>query len=93
MHHQRNSCNVEAFLPNRVRRLLLQFDINCGVRLIRTNLTLADVEPVKEQLAQVKHALHWCNCCLSVFQLFVQHTALVLRRCTFGCSLIQCCLL
>lgn len=29
------------------------FDINCGVRLIRTNLTLADVEPVKEQLAQV----------------------------------------
>eukprot|EP00879_Flechtneria_rotunda_P008297 GHRR01008691.1.p1 GENE.GHRR01008691.1~~GHRR01008691.1.p1 ORF type:complete len:507 (+),score=180.67 GHRR01008691.1:555-2075(+) len=28
------------------------FDINCGVRLIRTNLTLADVEPVKEQLAQ-----------------------------------------
>lgn len=33
--------------------LLLQFDINCGVRLIRTNLTLADVEPVKEQLAQV----------------------------------------
>jgi hypothetical protein len=35
-------------------RLLLQFDINCGVRLIRTNLTLADVEPVKEQLAQVR---------------------------------------
>ncbi len=29
------------------------FDINCGVRLIRTNLTLADVEPVKERLAQV----------------------------------------
>lgn len=28
------------------------FDINCGVRLIRTNLTEADVEPVKEQLAQ-----------------------------------------
>eukprot|EP00775_Hariotina_reticulata_P007483 gene7483-7692_t len=28
------------------------FDINCGVRLIRTNLTLADIEPVKEQLAQ-----------------------------------------
>jgi len=28
------------------------FDINCGVRLIRTNLTEADVDPVKEQLAQ-----------------------------------------
>lgn len=30
------------------------FDINCGVRLVRTNLTLADVEPLKEQLAQVE---------------------------------------
>ena len=29
------------------------FDINCGVRLIRTNLSVKDVEPVKEQLAQV----------------------------------------
>ena len=28
------------------------FDINCGVRLIRTNLTEEDVLPVKEQLAQ-----------------------------------------
>ncbi|XP_033116392.1 tRNA-splicing ligase RtcB homolog [Anneissia japonica] len=28
------------------------FDINCGVRLIRTNLTEKDVNPVKEQLAQ-----------------------------------------
>lgn len=28
------------------------FDINCGVRLLRTNLTEADVEPVKERLAQ-----------------------------------------
>ena len=28
------------------------FDINCGVRLLRTNLTEADVAPVKEQLAQ-----------------------------------------
>lgn len=28
------------------------FDINCGVRLIRTNLSLEDVEPVKEALAQ-----------------------------------------
>ncbi|GBF89638.1 tRNA-splicing ligase-like protein [Raphidocelis subcapitata] len=28
------------------------FDINCGVRLIRTNLTEADVEPVKEALTQ-----------------------------------------
>eukprot|EP00164_Ancoracysta_twista_P004149 GFYU01005579.1.p1 GENE.GFYU01005579.1~~GFYU01005579.1.p1 ORF type:complete len:508 (-),score=141.86 GFYU01005579.1:36-1559(-) len=28
------------------------FDINCGVRLLRTNLTEADVRPVQEQLAQ-----------------------------------------
>ena len=28
------------------------FDINCGVRLLRTNLNVKDVEPVKEQLAQ-----------------------------------------
>jgi tRNA-splicing ligase RtcB (3'-phosphate/5'-hydroxy nucleic acid ligase) len=28
------------------------FDINCGVRLVRTNLMEADVAPVKEQLAQ-----------------------------------------
>ncbi|EGD74165.1 hypothetical protein PTSG_06172 [Salpingoeca rosetta] len=28
------------------------FDINCGVRLLRTNLDVGDVEPVKEQLAQ-----------------------------------------
>uniref|UniRef100_A0A6U4UYL9 RNA-splicing ligase RtcB homolog n=2 Tax=Hemiselmis andersenii TaxID=464988 RepID=A0A6U4UYL9_HEMAN len=28
------------------------FDINCGVRLVRTNLTEKDVEPLKDQLAQ-----------------------------------------
>lgn len=28
------------------------FDINCGVRLLRTNLSEKDVRPVKEQLAQ-----------------------------------------
>ena len=28
------------------------FDINCGVRLLRTNLSESDVQPVKEQLAQ-----------------------------------------
>ncbi|OWF41547.1 tRNA-splicing ligase RtcB homolog [Mizuhopecten yessoensis] len=28
------------------------FDINCGVRLLRTNLMEEDVQPVKEQLAQ-----------------------------------------
>ena len=28
------------------------FDINCGVRLVRTNLTEAEVQPVKERLAQ-----------------------------------------
>lgn len=28
------------------------FDINCGVRLLRTNLDECDVQPLKEQLAQ-----------------------------------------
>lgn len=28
------------------------FDINCGVRLIRTNLSYEDVLPVKEELTQ-----------------------------------------
>ena len=28
------------------------FDINCGVRLLRTNLLFSDVAPVKERLAQ-----------------------------------------
>lgn len=28
------------------------FDINCGIRLLRTNLHVNDIEPVKEQLAQ-----------------------------------------
>jgi len=28
------------------------FDINCGVRLVRTNLVEKDVQPIKEQLAQ-----------------------------------------
>lgn len=28
------------------------FDINCGVRLVRTNLSEKDVQPVKEQLTQ-----------------------------------------
>ena len=28
------------------------FDINCGVRLLRTNLFEKDVQPIKERLAQ-----------------------------------------
>jgi hypothetical protein len=28
------------------------FDINCGVRLLRTNLDESDIAPIKEQLAQ-----------------------------------------
>ena len=28
------------------------FDINCGVRLLRTNLDEKDVQPVKEELTQ-----------------------------------------
>ena len=39
------------------------FDINCGVRLIRTNLFKKDVEPIKEQLAQVCHSfIDVCDC-------------------------------
>ncbi|KAF8071042.1 RtcB-like protein [Scenedesmus sp. PABB004] len=48
--------NVAAFDMNDPEAVVspggVGFDINCGVRLIRTNLTLADVEPLKEQLAQ-----------------------------------------
>jgi tRNA-splicing ligase RtcB (3'-phosphate/5'-hydroxy nucleic acid ligase) len=29
------------------------FDINCGVRLIRTNVTLDQVRPIQEELIQV----------------------------------------
>jgi len=32
--------------------LFTGFDINCGVRLLRTNLDETDVAPVKEQLCQ-----------------------------------------
>ena len=35
------------------------FDINCGVRLLRTNLDEKDVKPVKEQLAQVQGKVHY----------------------------------
>ena len=34
------------------------FDINCGVRLLRTNLDEKDLKPVKEQLAQVQGKVH-----------------------------------
>ena len=37
------------------------FDINCGVRLLRTNLYEKDVQPVKEQLAQVSVLYHRNN--------------------------------
>ena len=37
------------------------FDINCGVRLIRTNLSEKDVTPVKEQLAQVTQETIYLN--------------------------------
>ncbi len=36
------------------------FDINCGVRLIRTNLLEEDIQPVKEQLAQVCMCVYMC---------------------------------
>ena len=42
------------------------FDINCGVRLLRTNLSEKDVLPVKEQLAQslfdhIPVSNHFCS--------------------------------
>ncbi|KAG7232967.1 hypothetical protein INR49_007903 [Caranx melampygus] len=43
--------NVAA-LPGIVHVRGVGFDINCGVRLLRTNLDERDVQPVKEQLAQ-----------------------------------------
>mmetsp|Transcript_22240 Transcript_22240/g.61483 ORF Transcript_22240/g.61483 Transcript_22240/m.61483 type:complete len:506 (-) Transcript_22240:255-1772(-) len=48
--------NVAAFDMNDPEAVVspggVGFDINCGVRLVRTNLTEADVSPVKEALAQ-----------------------------------------
>merc|ERR1719361_2680954 len=48
--------NVAAFNMNDPLAVVspggVGFDINCGVRLIRTNLLFSDVEPVKEKLAQ-----------------------------------------
>ncbi|CAF0746799.1 unnamed protein product [Didymodactylos carnosus] len=48
--------NMAAFDYNDPKAIVspggVGFDINCGVRLLRTNLTEKDVQPVKEQLAQ-----------------------------------------
>ncbi|KAF5835527.1 tRNA-splicing ligase [Dunaliella salina] len=48
--------NVAAFDMNNPEAVVspggVGFDINCGVRLVRTNLTEAEVNPVKEALAQ-----------------------------------------
>lgn len=49
---------MAAFDMNDLRSVVspggVGFDINCGVRLIRTNLHEKDVAPRKEQLAQVR---------------------------------------
>lgn len=49
--------NVAAFDANDPAAIVspggVGFDINCGVRLIRTNLTIDDINPIKEQLARV----------------------------------------
>ena len=42
------------------------FDINCGVRLLRTNLFEKDVEPIKEQLAQVSSIISVCELCCNI---------------------------
>ena len=48
--------NVAAFDTNNPEAVVspggVGFDINCGVRLLRTNLSEKEVLPVKEQLAQ-----------------------------------------
>ncbi|XP_067906157.1 RNA-splicing ligase RtcB homolog [Heterodontus francisci] len=48
--------NMAAFDTNDPQAVVspggVGFDINCGVRLLRTNLDEGDVQPVKEQLAQ-----------------------------------------
>uniref|UniRef100_A0A069DUS0 RNA-splicing ligase RtcB homolog n=1 Tax=Panstrongylus megistus TaxID=65343 RepID=A0A069DUS0_9HEMI len=48
--------NMAAFDMNDPKAIIspggVGFDINCGVRLLRTNLSEKDVLPVKEQLAQ-----------------------------------------
>jgi len=48
--------NVAAFDMNNPDGVVspggVGFDINCGVRLLRTNLSESDVNPVKERLAQ-----------------------------------------
>jgi tRNA-splicing ligase RtcB len=48
--------NVAAFDMNDPEAVVspggVGFDINCGVRLLRTNLMEGDVQPVREQLAQ-----------------------------------------
>lgn len=54
--HQNFLGNMAAFDMNDPKAVVspggVGFDINCGVRLLRTNLHLKHVEPVKEQLAQ-----------------------------------------
>ena len=48
--------NMAAFDYNHPKAIVspggVGFDINCGVRLLRTNLSEKDVQPMKEQLAQ-----------------------------------------
>ena len=48
--------NVAAFDVNDPKAIVspggVGFDINCGVRLVRTNLTEAEVQPLKEEVAQ-----------------------------------------
>ena len=56
------------------------FDINCGVRLLRTNLFEKDVAPIKEQLAQV-HNRH------SHIQLLFDAEVPLLSLSLFLCSL------
>ena len=48
--------NVAAFDCSNKKSIVspggVGFDINCGVRLLRTNLSEKDVKPIKEELTQ-----------------------------------------
>lgn len=61
------------------------FDINCGVRLVRTNLFERDVEPIKEQLAQVRYRELRCSYKSDILILFFNSHCLII----FQWALVQ----
>ena len=55
------------------------FDINCGVRLLRTNLDFKDIQPVKEQLAQVSIVHFGCINCIEFHIYMLCHRGISLN--------------